>query len=66
MGYVYNVVIAVYEPLKKFIPVNSATGLFMLFLLAILIVVKQNDSSAKIHASWGVHIKNANRGSAHI
>ncbi len=39
LGSIYNVVIQVYEPLKKFLPVHSAIGILLLFLLAVAIVV---------------------------
>lgn len=39
LGYVYNVVLVVYEPLKKHLPVNSVAGTALLFLLAVGILV---------------------------
>lgn len=39
LGYVYQIVLAVYEPLKDHIPVSSASGVALLFLLAIAILL---------------------------
>jgi len=39
LGYVYSVVLVVYEPLKKYLPVSSAAGTALLFLLAVGILV---------------------------
>ncbi len=39
LGYLYNIVASVYEPLKKFLPVDSAVGIATLFLLAVSIIV---------------------------
>jgi uncharacterized membrane protein len=39
LGYVFNVVMLIYEPLKKHLPVSSATGTAILFLIAVGILV---------------------------
>jgi uncharacterized membrane protein len=39
LGYVYNTVVVIYEPLKAHIPVSSATGLAILFLIAVAILL---------------------------
>ena len=39
LGYVFNIVWAVYEPLKERIPVSSATGVALLFAIAVGILV---------------------------
>jgi len=39
LGYVFNVVLLVYDPLKEYLPVSSATGTALLFLLAVGILV---------------------------
>jgi uncharacterized membrane protein len=39
LGYVYNVVMAIYEPLTEYLPVDSATGTAILFLIAVGILV---------------------------
>lgn len=39
LGYVYQVVLVVYEPLKAYLPVSSALGLTILFLIAVSIVL---------------------------
>jgi uncharacterized membrane protein len=39
LGYVYNVVLVIYEPLKNSLPVGSAGGTAMLFLIAVGILV---------------------------
>lgn len=39
LGYVYNAVLLIYEPLKSSLPVTSAMGITMLFLLAIVILL---------------------------
>ena len=39
LGYVYNVVWAIYEPLTKYLPVSSAVGTALLFLIAVGILV---------------------------
>ncbi len=39
LGYVYNVVRVIYEPLKEHVPVSSALGLTFLFLIAVAILL---------------------------
>ena len=39
LGYVYNIVIAIYEPLRELIPVDTATGVALLFMIAVLILL---------------------------
>jgi uncharacterized membrane protein len=39
LGYVFNVVLVIYEPLEKHLPVDSATGTAVLFLIAVGILV---------------------------
>jgi uncharacterized membrane protein len=39
LGYVYNVVLGIYNPLKAYLPVDSATGTAILFLIAVGILV---------------------------
>lgn len=39
LGYVYNAVLLIYEPLKSSLPVTSAMGITLLFLLAIVILL---------------------------
>ncbi len=39
LGYVYSMVVVVYEPLKNHIPVSDTTGLIVLFLIAVAIVM---------------------------
>ena len=39
LGYVYNFVLVIYEPLKKLLPVSSALGIAILFLLAVAILL---------------------------
>ncbi len=39
LGYVYNVVLMIYEPLKEYLPVSSAGGTALLFLIAVGILV---------------------------
>lgn len=39
LGYVYSMVIVIYEPLKEMIPVNTASGIAILFLIAVAILV---------------------------
>ncbi len=39
VGYVYNVVIAIYKPLKTYLPIDSAGGTAILFLIAVGILV---------------------------
>ena len=39
LGYVYNVVRVIYEPLKEYVPVSSALGLTFLFLIAVAILL---------------------------
>lgn len=39
LGYAYQLVLVVYDPLKEMIPVSSPTGLLLLFSLSILIVI---------------------------
>ncbi|MCA9259133.1 MAG: hypothetical protein KDA61_08035 [Planctomycetales bacterium] len=39
LGYVYNTVLLVYEPLKTYLPVQGALGLALLFLAAVGILV---------------------------
>jgi uncharacterized membrane protein len=39
LGYVYNFVLLIYEPLKKYLPVSSALGLTLLFLIAVAILL---------------------------
>jgi uncharacterized membrane protein len=39
LGYVYNVVLGVYKPLKTYLPVDTATGTAILFLIAVGILV---------------------------
>ena len=39
LGYVYNIVHLIYEPLKQHLPVSSALGVSLLFLVAVAILV---------------------------
>jgi len=39
LGYAYNVVMVIYEPMKTYLPVNSVGGTALLFLFAVAIVV---------------------------
>lgn len=39
LGYAYNVVLVIYEPLKALAPVTTPTGLALLFLFAVAIVL---------------------------
>lgn len=39
LGYVYNVVLVIYEPLKEYLPVSSVGGTALLFLIAVGILV---------------------------
>ncbi|MDA0818221.1 MAG: hypothetical protein O2946_11745 [Planctomycetota bacterium] len=39
LGYVYNVVLVIYEPLKAHLPVRSAIGISILFLVAVGILL---------------------------
>ena len=39
LGYVYNIVLEIYEPLEKHLPVNTVTGTAVLFLIAVGILV---------------------------
>ena len=39
LGYVYNVVLVIYEPLKGYLPVSSAGGTALLFLIAVGILI---------------------------
>lgn len=39
LGYVYNVVLAIYDPLKEYLPVSSVGGTTLLFLIAVGILV---------------------------
>jgi len=39
LGYVYGVVIVIYEPLKEYIPVSSATGIALLFAASVGILL---------------------------
>jgi uncharacterized membrane protein len=39
LGYVYNVVLVIYEPLKEYLPVSSVGGTMLLFLIAAGILV---------------------------
>ena len=39
LGYVYSLVLLVYEPLKEYIPVRSAVGVTVLFLIAVAILL---------------------------
>lgn len=39
LGYLYNVVHAVYQPLREYIPVDDAYGVSLLFAIAVLIVL---------------------------
>lgn len=39
LGYVFNTVLLIYEPLKAYLPVSSPVGLTMLFLVAVAILV---------------------------
>ena len=39
LGYVYNAVLVIYEPLKEFIPVSTASGIALLFLIAVGILL---------------------------
>ncbi len=39
LGYVYNVVLGIYNPMKAYLPVDSATGTAILFLIAVAILV---------------------------
>lgn len=38
LGYLYKIIASFYEPLKKFIPVDTAVGIAGLFLLAVAVV----------------------------
>lgn len=39
LGYVYNVVLGIYNPMKAYLPVDTATGTAILFLIAVAILV---------------------------
>ncbi|MCH5376905.1 MAG: hypothetical protein JJ992_23300, partial [Planctomycetes bacterium] len=39
LGYVYSMVIVIYEPLKENIPVSTAGGIAILFLIAVGILI---------------------------
>lgn len=39
LGYVYNVVLGIYNPMKAYLPVDNATGTAILFLIAVAILV---------------------------
>ncbi len=39
LGYVYNVVLVIYEPLKEYLPVSDAGGTALLFLIAVGMLV---------------------------
>lgn len=39
LGYVYNVVLVIYQPLKEYLPVSSVSGTALLFLVAVGILV---------------------------
>lgn len=39
LGYVYNVVLGIYKPMKAYLPVDTATGTAILFLIAVAILV---------------------------
>jgi uncharacterized membrane protein len=39
LGYVYNFVLLIYEPLKEYLPVSSTLGLTLLFLIAVGILL---------------------------
>lgn len=39
LGYVYNAVLLIYEPLKNHLPVTSATGITLLFFVAVAILL---------------------------
>jgi len=39
LGYVYNFVLLIYEPLKAYMPVTSAVGVTLLFLIAVVILL---------------------------
>lgn len=39
LGYVYNAVLLIYEPLKEYLPVSSTLGLTILFLIAVAILL---------------------------
>ena len=39
LGYVYNVVLVIYEPLKEYLPVSDAGGTALLFLIAVGILI---------------------------
>lgn len=39
LGYIYNVVMAIYQPLAKYLPVSTAAGTAVLFLVAVGILV---------------------------
>jgi uncharacterized membrane protein len=39
LGYVYNVVLVIYEPLKEYLPVSSVGSTMLLFLIAVGILV---------------------------
>ena len=39
LGYVFNVVLLIYEPLKEHLPVSTVTGTAILFLIAVGILV---------------------------
>lgn len=39
LGYVYSLVIVIYEPLKEMIPVSTASGIAILFLMALGILI---------------------------
>ncbi|QDS98465.1 DUF502 domain-containing protein [Adhaeretor mobilis] len=39
LGYVYNIVAVIYDPLKEYMPVHTAYGLTLLFLIAVAILL---------------------------
>lgn len=39
LGYVYNVVLVIYDPLKEYLPVSSVGSMILLFLIAVGILV---------------------------
>lgn len=39
LGYVYSFVVVIYEPVREWVPVTSATGIAMLFAAAIVVIL---------------------------
>jgi uncharacterized membrane protein len=39
LGYIYNAILSIYKPMKAYLPVDSATGTAILFLIAVGILV---------------------------